>query len=944
VVGLTEYRDADGDFGDVGDRRQLVGRAGALADVETVLDEVGEGVGRTLLVTGETGAGKTALLSALSSRARKRGFAVFEGAAQPDVLVPFAPVARAFEAGDAGTGVPGYLRSPSGPVPEDPESFTAQRSGQFHDVADELRAMGTIDPVVVVLDDLQWADPASLALFEHFAAEILEFPVLVAGATCPPDAAEDGDGGPDVGASEVGPGWTEDVGPDVHRATVERVAGLDRTTVVELGPLGDAGTASLVGSQLDVEPPPAFVELVASATGGSPALVVETLALWRETGVVDPASETYPTDADDVAVPPDAEAAVARRVERLPADQRRVLAAVAVLGRGSRSLLADVLEGGLPDGEPVDALVAAGLLETMGVALAPTSSAVRSAALAAVSDERRRAVAERAAGAVEAPGAAAHHHERAGTTELAVERYVAAAEQAGSVIAPRVAAEAHGRARAVAASAGWVDRAHELALAEGRDHLVAGDIAAAGELFETVRASVDDPEVAARACTAAARLHRHESDLDAAVRLADEGLALADDERVPSSVRRALLHVKGGTAVDAGDLATARDAFEREVEAATGHGERAEALTDRAVAERLGGQLGEARSLLVAAVEHAETAGDDEVVARAVRKLAVVDDQIGDVESAIEEYRQLIARLKEQGDVVDLPTAMMNLGACYYNLGRIEEAFDRFESGMEMARRIDREDVEGLALGNLGLASVVLGDREAAVDYCERGIAILESLGRRDRVAMRRVTLGFAHFLGEETERAMETVDEAVSVARDAGQKYALGYSLKFRGRFRRATGDVGGAVEDHEESVAVMADLGNVRHEADARVQLALDHLADGRPDDALATAEGAFGSAYELGHPLLVARIGARLGRVRRERGDLSGAAAALDGARVRQRDRCDVQEETWTLLELARLARDREDPERAHEFLDRATVLAEDAGFERYRRVAERLRETL
>jgi predicted ATPase len=938
VVGLTEYRNADGDLGD---RRQLVGRADALASVETALEAVSGGVGRTLLVSGDAGTGKTALLSALSTRTSRRGFAVFEGTAQPDVLVPFAPVVRAFEAGDGGTGVPSYLRSPSGPVPEDPGSFTAQRSAQFHDVADELRAMGTIDPVVVVLDDLQWADPASLALFEHVAAEIREFPVLVVGATRPPETAEDGSG---VGAVEAGPGEEEAAGPDVHRGTVERVGALDRTTVVELGPLGDAPTASLVESLLAAEPPPGFVELVTSVTGGSPEQVVETLALWRETGLVDPAPGTYPTDADDAAVPADAETAVARRVERLPADQRRVLSAVAVLGRGSRSLLAAVLEEGLPDGEPVDALVAAGLLEATGSALSPATSAVRSAALASVSHDSRRVIAERAAGAVEAAGAAAHHHERAGDDERAVERYVAAAEQAASVLAPRVAAAARGRARAVAASAGRRERAHELALAEGRDHLVAGDTAAAAGLFETVRASVDDPAAAARACSAAARLHRHESDLDAAIRLADEGLALADDERVPSSVRRALLHVKGGTAVDAGDLATARDAFEREVEAATGHGERAEALTDRAVAERLGGQLEEARSLLVAAVEHAETAGDDEAVARAVRKLAVVDDQIGDVESAVDEYRQLIARLKEQGDVVDLPTAMMDLGACYYNLGRIEAAFDRFESGMEMARRIGREDVEGLALGNLGLASVVLGDREAAVDYCERGIAILESLGRRDRVAMRRVTLAFARFLGGETERATATADEAVSVARDAGQKYALGYGLKFRGRFRRARGDVAGAVEDHEESVAVMADLGNVRHEADARIQLALDHLADGRPDDALATAERAFGSAYELGQPLLVARIAARLGHIRHERGDLTGAAAALDGARVRQRDRSDVQEETWTLLALARLARDRGAPVRAHEHLDRAHDLATDAGFERYRRTAERLRETL
>lgn len=933
--------------------RSLVDREDALATVEETLDAVVSEGGRTLLVTGEAGVGRTALLDAVRERAAERGFAVFTGACEPTVLEPFGAIARAFERAEEETGVPGYLRSARGPVPEEPEAFAAQRNAQFHDVADEIRAMATIDPVALIVDDLQWADEATLALFSHFAEHIREwiYPVLVVGAATPGEGTGD-DAGGDGEAEVVAPPASdplEAAGPQPAagpgaRTMLARVSEFDRTRVIELLPLDRSGTEALVADVVGADPPADVVDRVHSATGGRPLAVRPLVGQLVESGALDPDAGTV-TD-DEGAVPADERTAVARRIEALPPSVERVLQAGAAAGPTvSIDRLRAVLdreEAAVADA--VDALVAAGLWTRDGDDVRFAGSLVRDVALEGTPAEQLAADHAALAGCcgdVE-PWRRAHHLAAAGDRDGALDAYVAAAEQAEAVVAHEVAARAYRRARALATALGQDARARELALRCGRAHLLAGEDAAADEQFRAAREGEPNPARRARAFDGHAELQCHRNEHAAAVRLADEGLSA--EGTLPAPVRRALLHTKGQAALQRGDLETARATFERELAAAGDDRARTIALTDRAMVERRAGDLEEARSLLEEAIELGDAVGAQGAVDTAVRKLAVVEGHLGEVEQAAEHHHRLIGSLQERGAVSDLPTAMMDLGVCYFDLGEVEKARDRFDTSVEMAEKAGREETHALAIGNLGIATLTTGDRQAAVEYCERSVELLGALDRRDRAAFRRVTLAFGYYLGGRDEDAMATVERALETARDTGQKYAIGYALRFRGRFRRAAGDVAGAVEDHEEAIDVLESLGNARHEADARAQLAEDHLAAGRPDAALAAAEAAFQQARSLDQVLLEAKVGARLGSVRRVRGDYRGAAAALGSARVAQHDRGDVLEETWTLLERARLERDRGDAAAARSNVGAARELAADADYVRFVRTADRLAESL
>ncbi|KOX13158.1 LuxR family transcriptional regulator [Saccharothrix sp. NRRL B-16348] len=257
---------------------RLAGRERELGRVLALVDDLSRGRGTALLVEGEPGIGKTALVRAACDVAAARGFRVCRGAG--DELgrpLPLLPLLDALA----------VARSESAAV-------TAER---LLARVDDLCAIG---PMVLVLDDLQWADEASVAVWRRLAGLVPQLPLLLIGVLRPLPRRDD------VAA----------LGKGVTRLPLPRLA---PAAVVEL-------TGHLAGGT----PDEALARLAEDA-GGNPLYLVELVeALLR--------GEAIETDATgtarlvDAGVPPSLSAAIADRIGFLGADVRRVLVAAALLG------------------------------------------------------------------------------------------------------------------------------------------------------------------------------------------------------------------------------------------------------------------------------------------------------------------------------------------------------------------------------------------------------------------------------------------------------------------------------------------------------------------------------------------------------------------------------------------------------------------------------------
>lgn len=257
---------------------RLAGRERELGRLLALVDDLSRGRGSALLVEGEPGIGKTALVRAACDAAAARGFRVCRGAG--DELgrsLPLLPLLDALA----------VARSESAAV-------TAER---LLARVDDLCAIG---PVILVLDDVQWADEASVAVWRRLAGLVPQLPLLLIGVLRPLPRRDD----------------LAVLRKDVPRLPLPRLA---PPAVVEL-------TGRLAGGT----PDEALARLAEDA-GGNPLYLVELVeALLRGAAIEVDATGT--ARLVDAGVPPSLSAAIADRIGFLGADVRRVLVAAALLG------------------------------------------------------------------------------------------------------------------------------------------------------------------------------------------------------------------------------------------------------------------------------------------------------------------------------------------------------------------------------------------------------------------------------------------------------------------------------------------------------------------------------------------------------------------------------------------------------------------------------------
>ncbi|MEV0388185.1 BTAD domain-containing putative transcriptional regulator [Nonomuraea sp. NPDC050643] len=246
----------------------LVGRAEVLSALRQAIDPVFTGGTGLVVLEGEPGIGKTRLLEQIAAEADQRDAGVIwghclEGEGTPSMW-PWIQVVRRMldELPDVArekwpAGELGHLLGPDG----DALSGLAapDSSARFRLFEAVLAAVGEVAarrPVLLVIDDLQWADIASLRLFSHLAARLPAGTVIIGGLR---DRAP----APGLALART-------------LAAVSRVPGHCR---IRVGPLGLADVAELVRREIGRDPGPAAVHNIYARTGGNAFLVREMARL-----------------------------------------------------------------------------------------------------------------------------------------------------------------------------------------------------------------------------------------------------------------------------------------------------------------------------------------------------------------------------------------------------------------------------------------------------------------------------------------------------------------------------------------------------------------------------------------------------------------------------------------------------------------------------------------
>ncbi|MDQ6829535.1 MAG: AAA family ATPase, partial [Gemmatimonadota bacterium] len=333
----------------------LVGRAAELTTMREALASAKAGRGSTAIVYGESGIGKTRLVTALAEVAAREGWSVSLGRAYPmeagvpyacfaDALLPllrsldaaslatltrggsaelaylFPAVASAGAASAAGAGPRGALRDA---LTDSPAEFKSRLLWNF---AQFLGRFAAKQPMLIVLENLQWADASSLELLHFTARQIGRERILI---LCTYNETE----------RDLNPGLktVESSLVAQRAATVHHLEPLSPAAVDEL--LADAfGARAAVRRE--------FAALLYGWTRGNPFFIEETLKALVSSGrLYQRNSEWFGWEVSNLGLPRSIRDAVAARLGQLSVEARALAELIAVIGTRAGYGTLRVLQG-----------------------------------------------------------------------------------------------------------------------------------------------------------------------------------------------------------------------------------------------------------------------------------------------------------------------------------------------------------------------------------------------------------------------------------------------------------------------------------------------------------------------------------------------------------------------------------------------------------------------
>jgi DNA-binding CsgD family transcriptional regulator/tetratricopeptide (TPR) repeat protein len=876
----------------------IVGREREQQRLLRLLDEACDGVPRFAFVSGEPGIGKTCLLADLLRRADEQECVALGGsAAEFERELPFAPFVDALDdyldaldpqafgrlaSEDLGelAGVFRAFRSHTSTPLE--LGTAANRFRAYRAVRELLGGLAARQPVVLVLDDLHWADGASLELVAHLLRRPVRGPVLLAAAFRP---------------GQADPALVAELARAQDAGVAERL---------ELGPLASADANALIGDAVREHERARLY----AASGGNPFYMLQ-LARSDADGR---SQRAGPRGEDHLDVPASVAAAIVRELEGVSPPAREFVRAAAVAGDPFELDLA-VAAGGTDEADALRALDELVACDLVRQDRAPRRfrfrhPLVRSAVYDASPLGARLAAHARSSDALAARGAPAtaraHHVEQS-----------AHHGDAAAIEVLRAAGEATEQ-RAPLSAARWFEAAHALlpsdaGAAERIDLLMrlAAAQAATGR-FEDSRSALlasldlaaEDPELRASITVACAVVEQLLGRYGAAQARLTGAL---DDFVAPSSPAavEVMLTIASG-AFFQGHYGHMRDWGDRALTAARGVGDdllEVAATAALAVAAAFGAAIPQARA-------HRERA-------------AALIDALPD--------RRLGLRLD----------AMTNLTAAELYLDRYDDAVRHARRGLDLARTTGRTEFSFVLVQTMGVSLWISGRLAEAAEVFEGATEAARLSGNAQALGWNLLNASMVARVQGDLDRAVAAARESADVTRGSDQRLVACYGGVALGCALLDDGQPEGAIAElvtaagGEDLPAIPGGWRGYYLELLTRAWLALD-----RPEDAARSAAAAAALADHVGLPLARSMADRAAAAVALHAGDLHSARdRALAAAAVAEEIGARVDAAmARTVAGRALLRAGDRDPAIAE--LERAAVELDACGARRQRDEAERV----
>jgi predicted ATPase len=771
-------------------RARLIGRDAALAQLLQGLDQARSRRGSLILLLGDAGVGKTRLAEEALAAARRLGCHTLVGRCheqegtpalipyievleEASRLMPAAMFSQAIEplAPELAKLMPDLHRLfPEMAPPLELPPQLRQRF-MFTNVRDFFARSSQFMPLVIFIDDLQWADQSTLQLTQHLAQQLADLPIFIIAAyrESEPSPTSTRRGKLHNLLDRFRGQAREVLTPQAIKVFLDQLVSQRHARAIALHAFTHAEVHDVLAALGRPNPPPRLVRKFADHTGGNPFFVAELFRHVKEDGRLFDARQQWTRDVDLEAVdlPASVRGVLERRMQRVSPATQNVLRAAAVIGREFEpdlleevaDIAGDVLIAALDEAE--QARILKGPSGRRDITWRFEHQLTCHTLTAAMPQLRRQQLHLRVANAMAKldqksrvyTAGIAHHLYCAGRLADPVRTaraLTAAGESAHAMYATEEAVQHYRRALEVLQDTSDEDRV-KLSVEETLADLLAllGDRAAALTHYETVghayraaQATVDQARLARKAGT----LHWQAGDRPEA--MAAYGRALAELSGSAAHIETAhLFQELGLAAFRSGDNPKAVEWAERALRSA-----------ELALAE----PASDAPRIRKAAAA---------AIAQATNTIGVALARSGQLDAARERIERSLATAQELGLLEVECRAYANLGVLYSSI-EPKRAIDVSLTGLEIASRIGAASLQSYIYANLAAAYCALTDgcETEGLQAAEASATLDRELGQLDHLAVPLIVIAQIHQCRGELQKAHDAYHEALALAEKIGE------------------------------------------------------------------------------------------------------------------------------------------------------------------------------
>ncbi len=692
-----------------------------------------------------------------------------------------------------------------------------------------FRRLSKDKPLLLFLDDLQWADPSTLSLLHYLARNTRNHEVLIIGTYRPEDIKESADG-------------------EVH-SLEKTIQIMNRETLlgkIELGRLDARDTEKLIASALgEASFDKLFLDKIYEETEGTPFFILEVLKLLEEEGCIRQDEEgvwKLFTETESLDIPSQIYDVIARRLNGVERENRRLLEYASVVGVVFTStILGAVLNierirllEQLRDLEQTHKLIHShngsfkfDHTKIKEVIYSDIPAELRMEYHAIIAEALENLNKENLDGVI---GDLAFHYFLCRNREKASFYLIKAAENARNEYSNTEAIRFYDEALELEDD---LQKRTDIYESQGTVFDLMSNYEKSIESYERALESIKGNKRSAKIKANMGEVYRKKGTFDKAIEICTEALSLVKGEETEEEALA--LRVIGNVHADRGEYGSALEQYGKSLIIHEKINDRkgfAFCLNNIGTLFMERGDYDRAVENYEKSLEIREEIDDQYGIGGTFNNIGGVHHTRGDYDGALEYYNKGLEIFEKINNRVGIAICLNNIGVIYSDRREYDRVLEHYEKSLEIREMIGDQRGIGYSLNNIGSLYLENEEYDKALEYFEKSLEIGEKVGDRMLLMYNYYSNAEIYYEKGDMQKALDFCQRVYDLSKEMGIKENIACSSRIFGMVYREQEKWTESVENFEESVKILEEIKGERELGNTHYEFGLMWKAKGDLD----------------------------------------------------------------------------------------------------------------